>query len=534
MQKRNHRNGSRSRTNQRNQKQPAVAVANHNHNGNGSMTNGYSTNHQFLAQSLDTAARQASLLRDSRVRRGRLLNPVQEAVLDLVLIFAALALAWWLRYEFQAVFEPFYMSIGDYTPVFIAITIGLVFVFKLEGLYDLPRSARWLDEVTGIVQGTVVGIAATIVIIFYIRELSYSRLMFLYALGLIIAILAFSRLAARLILAKLRAQGRLLERLLIVGAGVQGLRVMRTIVAQPELGYRVAGFVDDEKSEDIGRFTHLGTTDDIQRLLRNQQIDQVVIALPSASHNKIMEITGCCHREQVLFRIVPDSYELSLSRVDINELPGVPLITMRSTAITGWNRVIKRSIDILFSALILLLTSPILLLTALAIKIESPGPVIFGQDRVGEGGRVFKFYKFRSMRQNADAEVEKLMALNEASGPIFKIKSDPRRTRVGRIIRKFSIDEIPQFINIFRGDMSLVGPRPALPREVEQYQPWHMRRFEGPGGLTGLWQVSGRSELTFDEMVMLDIFYIENWSLGLDLKIILRTIPTVLFVRGAY
>ena len=195
---------------------------------------------------------------------------------------------------------------------------------------------------------------------------------------------------------------------------------------------------------------------------------------------------------------------------------------------------LKRVLDIVGASILLILAAPLMLIIAIAIRIDSSGPMIVRQRRVGRQGKPFDFYKFRSMIVDAEERLPELMAHNETEGPLFKIKDDPRVTRVGRAIRRFSLDEVPQFYNVLRGDMSLVGPRPALPREVERYQDWHLRRLSVPPGITGLWQVSGRSDLPFDEMALLDIWYVENWSLGLEITIILRTIPAVLFGYGAY
>jgi exopolysaccharide biosynthesis polyprenyl glycosylphosphotransferase len=202
--------------------------------------------------------------------------------------------------------------------------------------------------------------------------------------------------------------------------------------------------------------------------------------------------------------------------------------------ISPFIRLVKRGIDVFFSLLVLVFTAPLIALISLTIKLDSPGPVLFRQDRVGKAGKPFTLYKFRSMMIGADEQKQLLRDLNEANGPIFKIKDDPRITRVGRLLRRFSLDELPQFYNVLRGDMSIIGPRPPLPEEVAQYQPWHMRRLEIAPGITGLWQVSGRSELPFDEMALLDIYYVEQWSPALDFKILLRTIPTILFGDGAY
>jgi exopolysaccharide biosynthesis polyprenyl glycosylphosphotransferase len=218
----------------------------------------------------------------------------------------------------------------------------------------------------------------------------------------------------------------------------------------------------------------------------------------------------------------------------VDEIAGIPLIGFRESTIAGPNLVLKRALDIALGSLILLLSLPLWLIVPLLIKLDSPGPVLYRQVRVGRGGRQFTFYKFRSMRQGAEDEWHRLRALNETEGPILKIRNDPRLTRVGRFLRRTSMDELPQILNVLRGDMSLVGPRPPLPAEVLQYEPWQHKRLSVAGGMTGLWQVSGRSHLNFEEMVMMDLYYIENWSLGLDLKILLRTIPAILTATGSF
>jgi exopolysaccharide biosynthesis polyprenyl glycosylphosphotransferase len=327
------------------------------------------------------------------------------------------------------------------------------------------------------------------------------------------------------------------DRLLIVGAGEVGRRLMRNIVAQPELGYQVIGFVDDDPDKnktDIGRFKALGGIDNLPRVVQEKAIDEVIVTLPWMHHRKILGIMRQCEREQVRARIVPDLFQLALSRVDIEDLGGIPIIGVKEVSITGWNLAFKRASDIVLSLAALILLSPLTLLISVAIKLDSPGPILFKQVRVGKGGRRFVFHKFRSMRQGAEGERRQLAARDEVMGATFKIRHDPRCTRVGRFLRRTSLDELPQFYNVLRGEMSLVGPRPAIPSEVEQYQEWHRRRLEVPPGITGLWQVSGRSQLTFDEMCLLDIYYLENWSPLLDLKIALKTIPAVLAGRGAY
>jgi exopolysaccharide biosynthesis polyprenyl glycosylphosphotransferase len=278
----------------------------------------------------------------------------------------------------------------------------------------------------------------------------------------------------------------------------------------------------------------LGTIDDIGPVIRSMQIDEVIIALPAHMHQQVIRSLKLCERLGTSFNLIPDLYELSLSRIDMDAIEGIPLLGIKQVSLNTWQGLITRLIDIIVSATILIIGFPLWLFLALAIVLSSSGPIIYKQTRIGLKGRAFQIYKFRSMYKDADQRLAYLLSQNEAEGPLFKIKNDPRITPIGRFLRRTSLDEIPQFVNIFKGEMSLVGPRPALPREVAQYQEWQKGRLAIRPGLTGLWQVRGRSNLTFDEGVLMDLYYIENWSLRLYIQILLRTIPAVLFTRGAY
>jgi len=462
------------------------------------------------------------------------------AVIDVVLINAAFALAYWLRYEKQwlvAVEPQNYVPYRVWFPVGLTLTGILLLAYQLEGVYDLRRRSGWLDQVYSLFTGTLIGIAVLTVLTFYARPMFYSRLMLGYAGVLIVTVLSLSRLAWGSLQAYLFRRGIGVERVLVVGCGEVGRAVMGSIMARPELGYQVVGFVDDDPERgqrDLGRFRALGSIDTLPRVLSRWQIDEVIVALPWRSIERIMHVMGLCEQYGVRARIVPDLFQLRLNRVDIDTISGIPVIGVKDVSIRGWNRAMKRAMDIVLAATGLILSAPLMGLVALFIRWDSPGPILFRQVRVGRDGRLFTLYKFRSMRVGAEEEKAQLQDLNEATGPLFKIRDDPRLTRVGRILRRLSIDELPQLWNVLRGDMSLVGPRPPVPSEVEQYLPWHRKRLAIDPGMTGLWQVSGRSELTFDEMVMLDLYYAENWSLWLDFKIILRTIPTVILGTGAY
>jgi exopolysaccharide biosynthesis polyprenyl glycosylphosphotransferase len=481
-------------------------------------------------------------------RRNRLLASVKRrwlliaglVISDAILINVAFAIAYWIRYDLQwlRVVDPaFVVPLSVYVPFALILTVVLVLAYRRQGLYSLRQRISWFDELTAIINGTTTGIVIMVVLVFVSRPTFYSRLIFFYAGALISILLSLSRLIKNMWLKHLRRRGIGVARAVIVGAGEVGRTVMRAMVAHPDLGYEIVGFVDDDPAKgttDIGRFKGLGSLDNLAVLVQDEAIDEVIITLPWQYHRKIMAIMAQCERENVRARIVPDLFQMTLSRMTITEMAGIPLIGVRQVHISPFTRLMKRAVDVAFSLLVLIFTAPLMGLIAMAIKLDSPGPVLFRQGRMGKGGKPFTVCKFRSMMIGADEQKELLRDLNEADGPIFKIKDDPRVTRLGRWLRRFSLDELPQFYNVLRGDMSIIGPRPPLPEEVTQYQPWHMRRLEIAPGITGLWQVSGRSELPFDEMALLDIYYVEQWSPALDLKILLRTVPTILFGDGAY
>ncbi|MEA3345938.1 MAG: undecaprenyl-phosphate glucose phosphotransferase [Chloroflexota bacterium] len=473
-------------------------------------------------------------------KRYRKLVTIGLLLMDVLLINIAFALAYWIRYEmqwFRAVDAAYDIPFRRYLPLAILLTLLLLIIYWGGGIYRQRRGASWFDKAYTLLNGTTTGIVFLVFIAYFYRPLSYSRLIFFYAGALIVLLLSLSRLGKAWLWAHLRRKGIGVERVLIVGAGEIGRTLMRHIVAQPELGYQIVGFVDDDPqrgSTDIGRFHALGGIPKLSHLIQEEEVDEVFITLPWTYHRKILAIVDQCEREQVRARIVPDLFQLSLSRVDVDNIGGVPVIGLREPKIGVWQRAFKRSLDLIVALAGLILFSPLFPLIGLAIKLDSPGPVLFTQTRVGRAGRSFTIYKFRSMREGAEEEKGELADLNEASGPIFKIQEDPRLTSVGRVLRRWSLDELPQLYNVLRGEMSLVGPRPPTPAEVAQYEDWHMKRLAAHPGITGLWQVSGRSELPFDEMVLLDIYYVENWSPALDAKILLRTVPKWLSGKGAY
>ena len=459
---------------------------------------------------------------------------------DIVLINTAFAIAYWIRYELQwlrAIDPAYYVPYSVFLPFVFTLTVLLLLFYRRASLYQVNGRVSWFDEVYAIINGTTTGIVAMVVLVYVSRPTFYSRLIFFYAGALIVVLLSLSRLVKSLMLRSMRRRGVGVVRAIIVGAGEVGRSVMRTIVAHPELGYQIIGFVDDDSvkgATDIGRFKALGGLDKLSSLVQDREVDEVVITLPWQYHRKILSIMTQCQRENVQAHVVPDLFQMTVGHMSVTTLAGIPLIGIKRASAFSIQRFLKRAVDVVFSTVVLLLLSPLLGLIALVIRLDSPGPAFFGQERVGKGGCPFTLYKFRSMAADAEARRDLLADLNQADGPLFKIKCDPRCTRVGLWLRRFSLDELPQLYNVLRGDMSLIGPRPALAVEVEKYQPWHRRRLEVAPGMTGLWQVSGRSDLPFDEMALLDIYYVEQWSADLDVKIFLRTIPTIMFGDGAY
>jgi len=461
-------------------------------------------------------------------------------ITDLILINIGFALAYIARYVFQW-FLPttFIVPYQDYLSQQVLLNLLLIITFSQNGVWRRRRGEFWLDEVSRMSYATATGVALLMAFTFFFRPLAFSRLLLFWVLVFIVVLIGLARFVRRWILVTRYHRGIGVDRALVVGSGEVGRSVIRTLLARPDLGFQAIGYLHAGTTENnigSGRIPHLGGFSQLSDILadENVDVDTVFVALPNRQQEEIEESVRLCQLHGVHSRVVPDLLQLSLNRVEFNNMAGIPMLSVREVRISTFERLIKRAIDLTIS---LLLVIPVLIITGLivlAIRLESPGPAFFWQERVGMKGKRFKMVKFRSMVVDAESQKEQLQQMNEASGPIFKIKNDPRLTRVGRIIRRLSLDELPQLYNVLRGEMSLVGPRPPLPEEVAEYQSWHMQRLEVKGGITGLWQVSGRSDLTFDEQCLLDIYYIENWSLSLDIRLMIQTIPYSLFGKGAY
>jgi len=324
--------------------------------------------------------------------------------------------------------------------------------------------------------------------------------------------------------------------LLIVGTGKRARDFIKTVKEHSNWGLKIVGLIDDEHGmfgQDIEGFRVLGRLQDIPFILHRIVVDRVIFVVPRLWLNRIDEAILACEREGISTSISMDLYNLRIAKVRQTDFSGFPLLEFETFSAKEWQLFIKRTLDIVLSLLFLVLFSPLILVTAIAIKATSRGPLLFSQERSGLNGRKFKLYKFRTMIVGAEFKKKELEKMNEMDGPVFKIKKDPRITSVGRFLRRFSIDEIPQLINVLKGDMSIVGPRPPLPVEVELYKMWQRRRLSLKPGLTCIWQVSGRNKIKFEKWMEMDLEYIDSWSLWLDFKILFKTGFVVLFGYGA-
>jgi exopolysaccharide biosynthesis polyprenyl glycosylphosphotransferase len=483
------------------------------------------------------AARPTAQVRAASGLRANTLARIVLIAVDFAAVSLAFYVAWFARYRLGLVRD---LDPGNFVPheVYLPLQTALAIVFVLilgvRGLYRLPRAASALDDLSTIFTASGLSLMVLFAGSTFVRYPAESRLTLIFAWLLVTVFVVVGRALCLWGLGALHQRGIGVARTLVVGDTTIGRMIMQALVARPHLGYEVAGFLSVDGDADFGRFRRLGTPDELERVIHHESIAHVVIALPSASHEAIMRIVNHCRHDGVQFRVVPDLYDLSLGRLDVDAVEGIPLMGMKDPSIAGVNFLLKRVIDVVIASAVLILLAWLLVPLALLIWLEDRASPLFGQVRMGRGGREFTCWKFRSMRPGADEQLTALLAYNEAEGPIFKMRDDPRRTRLGTFLRRWSVDELPQLWNVVLGDMSLVGPRPATPREVAQYEDWQLRRLETLPGITGLWQVSGRSELGFSEQVLMDIMYIENWSLGLDLRILLRTLPAVLSGKGAF
>lgn len=429
------------------------------------------------------------------------------------------------------------LAFGPWFYLLVPVIWALAF-FALR-VYDPARALRYLGDVQAVWSAVT---WATLVFagVAYLFFREFSRLLFVYFYLLNLVFLlgwrALLQWLLRLGLGRSLVESR---RVLIVGAGTVGQELGQAMLAYRWAGLELVGYVDDDETKQgktCAGCPVLETLEHVRSTVSQYAIDEVILALPPRAQERARQVTLALQELPVNLRVVPDVLDLVFIRASVEELAGIPLIGLREPAIEGPDRVVKRLFDLMVGSLALVLLSPLMVTAAVAVRVDSPGPVLLHQQRIGDGGRPFRMLKFRTMRAGAEAEEQQLVQETGQGPPLFvKQPDDARITRVGHVLRRFSIDELPQLFNVLKGDMSLVGPRPELPWMVERYEPFHRKRFAVPQGMTGWWQVNGRSKRADYALRMEDdLYYIRNWSIWLDLRILLMTIKAVIRGEGAY
>jgi len=457
-------------------------------------------------------------------------------ILDLLITLVALYLATlarlWLPFSYRLEPRHVYLHPLIYAMVFVIWGV----IFPAMSVYDPKRILHLKEQL----QIAFLAVSASTLVFagaLYLSFRDVPRLLFVYFYVIDLTLLLGLRLLLRALWHLWSEQEEHVSKALIVGAGALGQDVARQAREYQWTGLRLEGYVDDDPSKQgqiIEGIPVLGTLDQTLRVVRERDISEVIFALPLRAYEKVARLIFELQELPVRVRVVPDIFNLTFFRATIEDFHGMPLIGLRDPVIDGFDRVVKRLFDLALSTALLLLLWPLMLLIAVLIKLDSPGPALFRQQRVGENGRLFTMYKFRTMFVDAEQRIHEVLRETPDGVAFLKRPDDPRITRLGRFLRRTSLDELPQLFNVIKGEMSLVGPRPELPLLVQHYENWQRQRFAVPPGITGWWQVSGRAERTMHLHTEDDLYYIRNYSLLLDLRILWRTIGAVLRGRGAF
>lgn len=464
----------------------------------------------------------------------------RESVLRRFLIFAdacVIVLAYLFAFGFHHLLSDSSFAVTKYglTLVFAIPYWGLA--LYANGMYNSSRTRSYLEIFWAVTKSSVVTFLLLGTFLFLFKLTFMSRQFFLLFMAFGFGLIWFEKTIIFMGSHYVRRQGLNTRRLLIVGTGKRAIDFIKRVDHHPEWGFELLGAIDDEPGRGIhqvGRLNVVGALEDIPKIFHRDAIDEVVFLVPRSRLNALQGAIDDCETEGVVVTIAVDLFDTKLARSSVSELDGLPLLRFRTTHAKEWELLIKRIFDFSASGLGLLVVSPLFLVMSVLIKATSRGPVLFKQNRLGLSGRRFTLYKFRTMRQGAHEVLSDVSDLNAMTTPEFKEKKTSWMTPIGRFMRKFSIDEMPQLINVFIGHMSIVGPRPTVPDEVEKYKDWQRRRFSMKPGITCLWQVNGRNNIGFEDWMKLDLEYLDSWSLWLDAKILLKTVPVVIFGIGAY
>jgi exopolysaccharide biosynthesis polyprenyl glycosylphosphotransferase len=469
----------------------------------------------------------------SSTPRKNILLPVLTVLVDCTAIEVAFLAAYWLRFD-SPLTSVVPVTLGY--PQLEAYILGSFFVIPIwvwllmrRGMYATRRVQYFSDEFFALIRVITLGMLVVMAAAFFYRAFSFSRLVFALLFGSSIFFLSAGRWIMLRFEQAWYASGRDLLNVLFVGRGSSAATIAASFKRRRDLGYNIIGLCTVSDAGDPPEGVRvLGSIQDLQSIIREHKIDLVLLTLDNAEHQLTERLVRDCDGLDVELMIVPDLVELLTSQVRIKNIDGIPFLRIKGVALGPWNAISKRAFDIIFALVVLIAISPIFLLLAFVVTMTSKGPVFFSQERVGLDGRTFNVLKFRSMRLDAET----------ATGPVWASKDDPRTTGVGKFLRRFSLDELPQLLNVLKGDMSLVGPRPERPHFVEQFSkdiPKYLERHRVKTGMTGWAQVNGlRGNAPIEERTKYDIYYVENWSLVFDLKIILKTVRAVIFGEDAY
>lgn len=417
--------------------------------------------------------------------------------------------------------------------LFILFPLTWVLIYSALSIYDGRKYLRAMDEFSALSFAVLIAAVSSAGILYFSYR-NVSRALFLiFILLAYLACMAW-RILARIYFRAQKTSPNLARRVLVVGAGTLGQKVKTQLLESEQPNRIFVGFVDNPAEVPANAAPLLGSADEIRDLLKLHEVTDVVIALPHSAYHQMGDIVRMMEDIPVQVWVALGFFDLALYNTTIEDFAGIPMLDLRASAIDDYQRMIKRAFDFFFGLIALILALPLMAVSALMIFLEDGSPILYRPKRVGENGRLFEMLKFRTMVRNAE-QLQSQVEKRDADGNVIhKSKDDPRVTKVGRFLRRFSLDELPQFINIVRGDMSLVGPRPEMPYLVEKYQPWQRKRFAIPPGLTGWWQVSGRSDKPMHLHTEDDLYYIQNYSILLDIQILIKTAWVVLAGRGAY
>jgi exopolysaccharide biosynthesis polyprenyl glycosylphosphotransferase len=470
------------------------------------------------------------------MKRSELVFSFLLVPLDFLMIVLAGISAYNLRFaQITTEIRPviFNLPFAEFMQILLLIAMAWLVIFAFAGLYRIKGTKSLVEELYSIVQACSTGLVLVVIILFFSRELFSSRFIVLAAWLLAILYIIIARSLVRLIQRVLFSYDIGVHKVVVVGNSKTADILINRFSSQRGGGYEVMKRLRDFSIE---------TSQELEAFLKNKEVDEIIQADPNLTKAEILRLFDFADEHHLTFKYAADLLDAKVLKTEVSEIAGIPIVEVQRTSLEGWGRIIKRFFDIISSIILIILTSPVTIITSLIIKMDSRGPVFFSQRddgspvyRVGQGGKLFRYFKFRSMRPGTDSMRYTDLADRDlrSGSPLVKIKDDPRVTRIGRFIRRYSIDELAELFLVLRGDMSLVGPRPHLPEEVAKYEQSHKKVLTIKPGITGLAQVSGRSDLSFEEEVKLDTYYIENWSILLDLSILLKTPWAVLRSRKA-